>query len=114
MRVDLGRVGRVDLTGVGTFKRPLAVSDVDLENVRLSRPLVLPDLPAAWGNPTGILLQAPSGAVPGCLYLDRVRRCSEDKAERTEEDRVLDRELELGSAGVYEPDFGPPHTVGLT
>ena len=101
VRVDLGRVGRVDLTGVGTFKRPLAVSDVDLENVRLSRPLVLPDLPAAWGNPTGILLQAPSGAVPGCLHLDRVRRCSEDKAERTEEDRVLDRELELGSAGVY-------------
>ncbi len=101
VRVDVGRVGRVGIAGVGTFNRPLAVSDVGLENVRLSRPLVLPELPTAWGNPTGILLQAPAGRVPGCLFLDGVRRCSEDQAVRTDEDRMLDRELELGSAGGF-------------
>ncbi len=101
VRVDVGRVGHVVLSGVGTFNRPLAVSDVGLENVRLSRPLVLPELPTAWGNPASILLQSPAGRVPGCVVLDGVRRCSQDKAVRTDESRVLDRELELGSAGEY-------------
>lgn len=102
VQVGVGRVGRVVVSAVGTFNSPLAISDIDLENVQLSRPLVLPELPATWGDPTSILLQSPAGHVPGCLFLDGVRRCSDDKAVRTDEGGVLDRELELGSAGEFE------------
>ncbi|MCL3818530.1 alpha-(1-_3)-arabinofuranosyltransferase domain-containing protein [Aeromicrobium wangtongii] len=102
VEVLIGRTGRIELSGRSTPARPIAITQVDLPGVELSRPLVLPTLPAAWSSPSTILLQGADGRASGCLFIGGGQRCSDSHAAQVEDDRVLDRELTMPSAMSYD------------
>jgi arabinofuranan 3-O-arabinosyltransferase len=102
VQVEVGRISQITLSGRSTPAQPLAVADVGLPTVRLSRPLVLPTLPEGWPSPSRILLQGADGRTSGCLEVGGAPRCSDSHALAVEDDRVLDREVTLPSATSYE------------
>ena len=117
--IDVGRVSRVRVSGLSTAASPLVVDDVTLEKVPLSRPLELPDVPAAWGTPARILMQAGPRYDEGCLTFDEVPRCSPKYFSRGDDGRTLDRMLSLPAATDYDttlrvaPIGGPELTALL-
>ncbi|KQX76069.1 hypothetical protein ASD10_13325 [Aeromicrobium sp. Root472D3] len=100
-RVDVGRISRITLSARSTPARPIAIADVDLPTVSLSRPLVLPSLPDGSGSPSRILLQDADGREPGCLDIAGAMRCSDSHVHRVEDQRVLDRELTMPQDASY-------------
>ncbi len=100
--VAVGRVDRLEISARSTLLRPVAVSEVVLPGVTLSRPLVMPAIPQDWAAPHAILMQGADGRVDGCLDVGGAPRCSNAHAARVEDDRVLDRELTLPTAQAYD------------
>ena len=100
--VPIGRVSRFEISARSTLLRPVAVNDVVLSGVNLSRPMVMPEIPAGWASPRAILMQGAEGRVSGCLDdVGGTPRCSDSHAERVEDDRVLDREFTLPAGAQY-------------
>lgn len=89
--VDVGRVGRLRVSGRSTAASPLAISDITMSDVTLNRPLRLPTLPDAWGTADQILLEAGSGYDDGCLPYDGVMRCSASDHAEGDSGRGIDR-----------------------
>ena len=100
--VPIGRVDHVEISARSTLLRPVAVSEVKLPGVALSRPLVMPTIPREWAAPHTILMQGADGRFAGCLDVGGAPRCSDSHAERVEDDRVLDRELTLPARQAYD------------
>ncbi len=100
--VAIGRVDQIEISARSTLLRPVAVSEVELPGVALSRPLVMPKVPQGWAAPHTILMQGADGRFAGCLDVGGAPRCSDSHAERVEDDRVLDRELTLPSGQAYD------------
>ncbi|MEV7396165.1 alpha-(1-_3)-arabinofuranosyltransferase family protein [Aeromicrobium sp. NPDC092404] len=99
--IAVGRVDRLEISARSTLLRPVAISEVELPGVALSRPLVMPGVPRGWAPPRAILMQGAQGRVSGCLDVGGAPRCSDTHAERVEDDRDLDRELTLPAAETY-------------
>lgn len=99
----VGTVSRLRISGIASFDIPLAISDVDWDGKALSRPLVMPDVPEAWGAPDRILISDGEGYVSGCLKIDGDERCGGAKSSEGEDGRTLDRQLDL-------PDSTPGDT----
>ncbi|MCW2769938.1 MAG: hypothetical protein JWR27_1371 [Aeromicrobium sp.] len=102
VQVSVGRVDALEISVRSTLLRPVAIADVVLPGVTLSRPLVMPTIPAGWPSPEAILVEGAAGRVSGCLDVGGAPRCSEAHAERVEDDRVLDRELVLPAGRTYD------------
>ncbi|VXB99533.1 alpha-(1-_3)-arabinofuranosyltransferase [Aeromicrobium sp. 9AM] len=100
--IDVGRVSSVVISGRSTYEKRLVVDDVRMSGVQMSRPLVLPTVPAAWAAPSRILLQAGPGYDDGCATFDGVPRCSAAYFSTGDSGRILDREVTLGSGGSYD------------
>ncbi|WP_162891158.1 DUF3367 domain-containing protein [Aeromicrobium sp. A1-2] len=103
--VDVGRVRTLRVSGPSTGAQPLAISDITLSEVQVSRPLRLPTLPTAWGNPEQILLDSGSGYDDGCLAYDGVMRCSAADHAQGDDGRSIDRIVPLQGAGRFEADL---------
>lgn len=100
--VPIGRVDRVEISARSTLLRPVAISEVELPGVALSRPLVMPTIPQGWAAPHAILLQGAEGRTTGCLDVGGAIRCSDSHTERVEDDRDLDRELTIPARRDYD------------
>lgn len=100
--VQVGRVDRIEISARSTLLRPVAISEVGLPSVTLSRPLVMPTIPEDWAAPHTILMQGADGRTSGCLDVGGALRCSDSHTERVEDDRDLDRELTIPAGQDYD------------
>ncbi|ROR91411.1 arabinofuranan 3-O-arabinosyltransferase [Nocardioides aurantiacus] len=89
-------------TGGGPGERPpeeLVVAELRAPGLDVDRTLVLPEVPAGWGAPDGVLLASPTGR-DACVSVGTDVRCGPDR-ERAGEEAVLDRTLQLGRGATY-------------
>ncbi len=96
--------------------QPLRLSEVDVDGLDVSRPLVLPTAPDPWGAPATIALAMDAGDRDGCLLVDDDVRCAPANERLGEDGRVLDRVLSLPAAADYAPRLtvSPWGAQGLT
>lgn len=99
--VRLGSVRHVRIEAVRTPQADIAISEVSLDQIALSRPLQLPTLPESWPVPDQVLLQTEAGRNDGCLTLAQLRRCSDAFVRPVEDGRTLDREVPLSGSASF-------------
>lgn len=87
--------------GPGSFGARLAVADVLMSGLRVSRPLRLPSLPRGWGDPDTVLMAASDGYSTGCVEVDGDTRCAPGRSSLGEDRNELDRILTLNQDAVY-------------
>ncbi len=80
----------------------LALAEVDVPGLEVSRSLVLPTLPEAWGSPDTIVLRAIDDARRGCVVVDRAVRCVEGRDVAPEEPAGMRRDLTLPQPASYD------------
>jgi arabinofuranan 3-O-arabinosyltransferase len=91
----------VTISAPSSVASQLAISDIHIPNVRLSRPLRVPTPPAAWGSPSALMLEASAGYRSGCLVVDGYLRCASGADSWGEDGRTIDREVSLPSGDTY-------------
>ncbi len=95
-------VVRVVGTGGGPGERPpqeLTVAELRVPGLDVDRTLVLPEVPARWGAPDGVVLASPEGR-DACVEVGPDVRCGPDR-QRAGEESALDRTLRLGRGAAY-------------
>lgn len=83
------------ISAPSTIDEVLAISEVRVPGVKVTRPIRLPNPGASWGRPKGILLQAGGGYRDGCLLVDNYLRCASGQDTWGEDGRVIDRVVTL-------------------
>ncbi len=86
------------ISAPSTVDEALAISDVHIPGVKVSRPLRLPAPGMSWGRPQGILLQTGGGYRDGCLTVDNYVRCASGQDSWGEDGRVIDRIVTVPAA----------------
>ena len=81
--------------------RPLALAEVRVPGVEVSRTLVLPTLPTDWGTPDEIVVRADADARTGCVKVDTDVRCVPGRNRASEESWKVDRALTLSAPASY-------------
>lgn len=99
--IAVGSVRHLRIEALRTPQADVAISEITLEQVTLTRPLQLPTLPESWPTPDQVLLQAESGRNDGCLMLAGIRRCSDAFVRPVEDGRTLDREVPLAGSASF-------------
>jgi arabinofuranan 3-O-arabinosyltransferase len=95
------RVSALEVEGEGrgfTF----GISEIQIPGVRLSRPLVTPPQTQQPSSPPRIALDAADKRRPGCVFVGQRPLCATGLAQPGEEDRGLDRIVELEVGGSYD------------
>ncbi|MEO5664370.1 MAG: alpha-(1-_3)-arabinofuranosyltransferase [Nocardioides sp.] len=69
----------------GTPGNQISIAEVEVDDLTVERRLVLPDLPATWGDPDAIALRRVADARTGCATVDSSVRCRA-LLQRTEEE----------------------------
>ncbi|MGH1562745.1 alpha-(1-_3)-arabinofuranosyltransferase [Mumia sp. DW29H23] len=102
--VDLpaGATRSIRVAGAASAFDPLALTEVEVPGLEVTRPLVMPRLPSDWGAPDEIVMTVDQAYRSGCLDVEGATRCVADREEWGEDGRVLDRELELGGDASYD------------
>jgi arabinofuranan 3-O-arabinosyltransferase len=85
----------------GIAGQRLAVAEIDVPGVTVSRPLVTPVLPESWDAPDLISLDATAGWRSGCAPIRFDVRCVPDETRKGEEPLGLDRVVTMPRAGRY-------------
>lgn len=99
--IDLhGETDSIRLSAPSSAGSLLAIRDVVVDGVTLTRPLVLPTVPDSWSAPRAIVLQAEAGYRSGCLRISGVLRCQPGADGWGEDGRSLDREFRLPHAAT--------------
>lgn len=101
IRTRPGTTDFVSVTATSDLGQPLRISELTVPGVSVSRPLVLPTYPEAWGSPAVIALGVDAGERPGCLVVDGDTRCAADNERLSEDGRTLDRIVTLPDAETY-------------
>lgn len=91
---------RVEAAGGGSGRMSLA--EVSWPGREISRRLVLPKVPDAWGTPDTILLRALRDARTGCAEVEGAVRCQERRVVGSEEPTGFDRVVTLPAARSYD------------
>lgn len=102
--VPPGRTGTISVVGTGggpgePAPSELVVAELRVPGLDVDRTLVLPEVPARWGAPDGVVLRSPEGR-DACVEVDDAVRCAPDRG-RPGEEAVLDRTLQLGRGAAY-------------
>ncbi len=95
------RVTALEVDGEGpgfTF----GISELRIPGVRLSRPLVTPPQTQQPSSPPWIALDAADKRRPGCVFVGRRPLCATGLAQPGEEDRGIDRIVQLEVGGSYD------------
>jgi arabinofuranan 3-O-arabinosyltransferase len=79
----------------------LALAEVDVPGVVVSRGLQLPTIPRSWGDPGAIVLRAVTDARRGCAVVDRDVRCVVDRDVAGEEEYEFRRRFDLPARRAY-------------
>lgn len=85
----------------GTDVRQLALAEVEVPGLRVTRSLVLPTLPEAWGSPDTIALRADLDARTGCVRVGRDVRCAPGRSRPAEEATGMSRVVTLPEGASY-------------
>ncbi|MFD1826659.1 MULTISPECIES: alpha-(1-_3)-arabinofuranosyltransferase [Mumia] len=93
---------KVRISGQGSLLDPLAISDVSLPGLEITRPLVMPELPTSWGVPDQIVMTVDGAYRSGCLDVRGEARCVAGQEQWGEDGRSLDREVTLGADATYD------------
>lgn len=80
----------------------LALADVSIPNLEVTRSLRLPAYPETWGSPDTIALRALQDARKGCVRIDRSVRCFPDREIADEEPLGFSRRLSLPASVQYD------------
>lgn len=78
----------------------LSIASVDVPEAPVARPLVLPTVPRAWGNPTDIVLTADAGPAT-CRRVEGVTRCVAGRDGRGEDGSTIDRIVTLEAPATF-------------
>lgn len=97
-----GRTDYLTVEAQSDLLQPLRLSEVAIDGVDVSRPLVLPTAPETWGAPTTIVLATDANDRDGCLVVVRDVRCAPSNERLGEDGRVLDRIVTQAQAASYE------------
>lgn len=87
---------------VETTDSILALGEVDIPGVEVTRSLVLPELPADWGAPSAIVLRSLHDARTGCVEVDGRVPCVATRARASEESVAMRRTFSLGASRAYD------------
>ncbi len=90
---------------VDASQRPghrLALAEVEIEGLAVSRTLVPPRLPATWGAPEAIVLRAVQDERKGCVDIDLTVRCVSGREIDDEEPLGFSRRLTLPEPATYD------------
>ena len=79
----------------------LALAEVDIPGVDVSRVLRLPRLPDTWGSPDAVVLRSVSDARRGCAAIDGDIRCVPGRDVAGEEESEFHREVTLNEPASY-------------
>ena len=101
IRTSAGRTTFVAITARSDLGQALRISELKVPGVRVSRPLVLPTLPSAWGVPDTIALSVASGDRSGCVLVDGDQRCAEGNEYLGEDGRTLDRVVTIPTGARF-------------
>lgn len=80
----------------------LALAEVDVPGLTVTRSLVLPRLPEEWGSPDTIVLRAIGDARRGCAVVERAVRCVDGRDVAPEEPAGFRRDLTLPAPRTYD------------
>lgn len=83
----------------------LTLAEVEIPGVQVTRTLVLPQLPADWGDPDTVVLRADRDARNGCVEVGFDVRCVEDRQRPEEEGTGMSRAFTLADYGQFEADI---------
>ncbi len=103
VRLRPGSTRTLKISGAASAFDPLTLTDIEIPGIEITRPLVMPRLPSGWGAPDQIVMAVDQAYRSGCLDVEGVTRCIQDRDQWGEDGRVLDRELELGADASYAP-----------
>ncbi len=84
----------------------LALAEVAVDGVEVTRRLVVPDLPEGWRAPDVVVLRAVADARTGCADVDRAVRCVAGRDVASEEPAGFRRRVTLPDAASYVPTVG--------
>lgn len=99
--VDVGRVGHLEIRGNTADGRDLSIAEVSSAELRLSRPLVLPQTPRSWGAADQVVLGVDAGARPSCVMVEEIDRCRAGAGRRSEDAVTVDREIPMSATNNY-------------
>jgi arabinofuranan 3-O-arabinosyltransferase len=91
---------RVEAAG-GTTGQRLAIGEVDVPDVRVSRPLVTPVLPESLGVPDAIVLSATAGWRSACVPVRLDLRCLPGETRAGDEALGIDRVVTMAEPARY-------------
>ena len=83
----------------------LSLAEVRIPGVSARRALVLPKLPARWGNPDSVVLRALRDGRTGCVRIAADVRCVPGRDRPSEEEQGIDRVVDLPASGRYRPSL---------
>ena len=86
----------------GRAGHQLALGDVRVSGVDVTRSLVLPEVPPDWPAPDIVALAAVSDARTGCVEVDEAVRCVPDRDVAPEEPAGFRRVVTLGASASYD------------
>ena len=79
----------------------LALAEVAIAGVEVRRPLVLPEVPEAWGKPDHIVLRTLRDHRTGCVVVDQRTPCVEGRDVPSEEPDGFHRVVSTPAAATY-------------
>lgn len=106
VRIPLGRqsTGTVGVEAA-TAGQEIALSEVEVEGLDVTRPLVLPSLPEEWGAPDVAVLRSDLEPRRGCAEVDGDVRCRLGVSPSSEEPAGLDRVVDLGPGATWDAEL---------
>ena len=102
VQVGNAAVEWIRVEAAGEAPQRLAIAEVEASGVDVRRPLVLPEVPEAWGSPDRILLRSLLDARSGCAVVDNRVPCVEGRDVAPEEPNGLDRIVTIPEAATYD------------
>ena len=86
----------------GTPGNQISLAEVEVGDLRVQRHLVLPDLPAAWGDPDAVVLRRVADARTGCATVEGSVRCRALLQRSEEESGGFGRRFSLSRASSMD------------
>lgn len=102
VRVDVGEVSAVDISGVNLDAGRFQLAEVFSPSLRVARTLQVRNPDATSRLPLSIVLGLDQGRRPGCLEIAGVPRCRSDLGDRGEDAYSIDRLVTVPTASAYD------------
>ncbi|MDP9823453.1 alpha-(1-_3)-arabinofuranosyltransferase domain-containing protein [Nocardioides massiliensis] len=112
IKVPRGQTRMVRVESLVRTPHQLSLREVAWDRADVRRELVLPEVPAAWGTPSHILLRARSDARSGCVTIESRVACRPGRAVPPEEPGGFVRVVELPQSQTYQVELTARSVAG--